>query len=271
MRSSIDRTDSGPARLDAAAVHDPLRGGSRVEATEEGINAEDADDPVVGGATSTSQWKVPNTRRLCMDCLYRLPIDGAAVSVRSGTSTNELLFATDVVGVSLDDLQFVLGEGPAPDAFRLRVPVLAADLDRDIVKWPGFAREAAAAGAAAVFAFPLHTGAVPFGVLVLYRNTPGELAESDLATALLLADAGAGLVLDDFTDLGLAPTTVEPDPAFGRVEVPQATGMIAVQRGCGIDQALVILRGVAFTQARPVIEVAMDVLAGRITFTDSPT
>lgn len=121
-----------------------------------------------------------------------------------------------------------------------------------------------------MFAFPLQTGAVPFGVLVIHRSTPGELAESDLATALLLADAGAGQVLDDFADLGVAPTTSEPYPAFGRVEVPQATGMIAVQRRCSIDQALVTLRGIAFTQNRPVIDVARDVLDGRITFTDSP-
>ena len=39
--------------------------------------------------------------------------------------------------------------------------------------------------------------------------------------------------------------------------------------GCSIDQALAALRGVAFTQDRPMIDVAADVLSGRITFTDS--
>jgi hypothetical protein len=239
-----------------------------VEATEEGINADDADSPAT---TQIPRIDVPNTRRLCLACLRRLPVDGAAVSVRADASTSELLFATDRVSSRLDDLQFVLGEGPCLDAFRLRAAVLEPDLQsaRATMRWPGFAREAIGAGAAAVFAFPLHIGAVPFGVLELYRVIPGGLAGIDLADAVVLADTGARQVLDDFAD-DLAGTAADPDPVVGQVEVPQATGMIAVQQGSTIPQALAALRAAAFAQNRPVIDVARDVVTGSIVFTPAP-
>jgi hypothetical protein len=244
-----------------------------VEASEEGINADDpADDHPTGGEPA-AVWDVPNTRRLCRDCLRRLPVDGAAVSIRGDPSATQLLHATDVVITRLDDLQFVLGEGPCRDAFRFRVPILVPDLRLGWPgrRWPGYAREAIAAGAAAVFAFPLQLGAVPFGVLERYRATPGGLTGTALTDAVQLADTGARLVLDDFADLGPAPPFTDPDPVFGPVEVPQATGMIAVQQGSTIDQALATLRGAAYTQNRPVVDVARDVLTGRITFTAPPS
>ena len=82
----------------------------------------------------------------------------------------------------------------------------------------------------------------------------------DLADALVLADVGAGLVLDDFAT-SLAPTDSDPDPVFGQVEVPQATGMIAVQQGSSIPQALAALRAAAYAQNRPILDLARDVLA----------
>ncbi len=240
-----------------------------MEATEEDINAGDPDPPA-GNASSYVDLTLAGAHRLCADAMRRLPVDGAAVSVRGGAANKELLHATDAVIARLDDLQFVLGEGPCLDAYRSRMPVLEPDLTSvpERYRWPGFAREAVGAGAAAVFAFPLQVGAVPFGILELYRAAPGALTDTDLATALLLADSGARDVLEDFVDAGLEPTVADPDPMFGRPEVPQATGVIAVQRGIGVTQALVELRAAAFAANRPIADVAADVLAGRITFTD---
>jgi len=241
-----------------------------VEATEDGINAEDTTyrAPTEAGKGSWS-WNMPNTRALCDRCVRRLPVDGAAVSVFGGLSSMELLHATDPVIARLDDLQFVIGEGPCRDAVRDRAPVLETDLftDRAARRWPGFSREAVAVGAGAVFVFPLRLGAVPFGVLELYRVTPGGLTIIDLANAVRLADTGAARVLNDFTGAS-SPVATGPNVVFGQVEVPQATGMIAVQQGGSIEHALTSLRALAFTQNRPVIDVARDVLAGRVSFSE---
>ena len=239
-----------------------------MEATEDEINAGDPEhtgwQPIVPSGVDFT-----GTRLLCMDVLRRLPVDGAAVTVRGGGATKAMLHATDPVIARLDDLQFVVGEGPCQDAYRLRAPMLEPDLASPaaVRRWPVFGREATAAGAAAVFAFPLQAGAVPFGVLELYRSVPGRLSDEEVAATVLLVDTGARLVLDDVAGAGLAPTVDDPDPLFGRDEVPMATGMIAVQLGVSMAQALIELRAAAFTTNRPIIDVAADVLTGRITFT----
>jgi hypothetical protein len=238
-----------------------------VEATEDEINAGEPDGagwrPVEppGGAFA-------GTRRLCGAAMHRLGMDGAAVTVRGGGDTNELLHATDPVIARVDDLQFVVGEGPCHEAYRNRIPVLETDLTSAsaVARWPVFGREAYAAGAAAVFAFPLQVGAITFGVLEMYRTAPGPLTDAHLAAAVLLVDDGAALVLHDLADADLIPTADNPDPTFGREEVPQATGMIAVQLGVTVERALIELRAESFTTNRPITDVAADVLAGRITF-----
>lgn len=240
-----------------------------MEATEGELNT---GDPEPAGWRPPAGVDFTGTRRLCTDLMRRLPVDGAAVTVRGDGSTQELLHATDAVIARVDDLQFVLGEGPCLDAFQLRTPVLEPDLTAPSqVRWPVFGRGAAAAGAAAVFAFPLQVGAVPFGVVELYRGRPGPLTDPHVTAALLLIEAGATLVLQDLDGANLAPTAQHPDPVFGRFEVPVATGMIAVQLGVPVEQALVELRAAAFTSNRPITDVADDVVAGRLTFTPPRT
>lgn len=241
--------------------------GDRVGATKNEINAGEP-EPVGWRPVVPVGIDFSGCRRICSDVLRRLPVQGAAVTVRGG-DIEQLLHATDAVIARLDDLQFVIGEGPCRDAYRLRAPVVEPDLasPTTVARWPVFGREAIAAGAAAVFAFPLQVGAVPFGMLELYRSTPGRFTGTDLATAVLLADTGVHLVLHDLGRADLTPTAANPEPVFGRDEVPMATGMIAVQRGIPVAQALVELRAAAFTANRPVTDVAADVLARRITFT----
>lgn len=241
-----------------------------MEATEEEINAGEP-EPVGWRPIVPDGVDFTGTRRLCTDVLTRLPVDGAAVTVRGGGVTAAMLHATDAIIARLDDLQLVLGEGPCQDAYRFRAPVLEPDLmaAAAVDRWPMFGREAFAAGAAAVFAFPLQVGAVPFGVLELYRRTPAGLTAGQVTAAMLLADIGGRLVLDDVAGADLAPTADEPDPRFGRDEIPMATGIIAVQLGVPVDRALIELRAAAFTSSRPITDVAADVLTGRITFTPS--
>lgn len=209
-----------------------------------------------------------HTRRLCELCLQILPVDGASVVVRSGRDHRELVHATDDIIERLDDLQFVIGEGPCLDAYRERFPVVEPDLTGDAAstRWPGFAREATAVGAGAVFAFPLQVGAVPFGVLELYRRQPGGLDAQQLATALLIVDDTVRVLLQELSDTRLSPTTDHPTPVFGHGEIPQATGMVAVQLDISIPQALAHLRAAAFAQSRSIQAIAEDVVARRFSF-----
>jgi hypothetical protein len=57
----------------------------------------------------------------------------------------------------VEQLQFLLGEGPCRDAYAQAGPVLAEDLRATVwhERWPAFAPAALEAGARAVFALPL--------------------------------------------------------------------------------------------------------------------
>ena len=147
----------------------------------------------------------------------------------------------------LEELQFTTGEGPGAGEFGLGSPVLVADLGSAAARWPGFAPEAVAAGARAMFAVPLQAGAIRVGVLSLYRALPGPLGAGELADVLVFADIALQLLLD-------AAAGISGSPGYGpldglsdrRAVVYQATGMISVQLGVSLEEALARLRAHAF-------------------------
>ena len=221
--------------------------------------------------TSGSAAGLPlQVEALCRSALGPAGVDGAGVALLTHSGNRATVCATDGVAARLEEAQFVLGEGPCVDATTGRTPVLLEDL-RGLpagmrARWPGFLPAAEEAGVGAVFAFPLRLGAVAFGALDLYRCEPGPLLPPQLRAALLTADAAALLLLELTTgDDGLSDPPAGSRAAF-RYEVHAAAGMVKVQLGRTIEQALMQLRATAFAQDRSVDEVALDVLEGRLRF-----
>jgi GAF domain-containing protein len=135
--------------------------------------------------------------------------------------------------------------------------------------WPQFTRAVAQEGIRSIFALPLQLGAIKLGVLVLFREDPGVFEGKELAAALLVAELVANQVLD------LQAGAISETLAWGlevddyRAVVHQATGMISVQLGCAIGEALARLRGRAFANEQPIDQVAADVVTGQLRF-DEP-
>ena len=130
---------------------------------------------------------------------------------------------------------------------------------------------AAKAGVRAVFAFPLHIGAIRVGALDLYRDRPGELGHERLSGALMAADAAALALLHlDLNDLDnldhTAGTDADENPATQQLQVHQATGMVQVQLNVTTEQAFLMLRARAFSTGRPLVDVAIDVVERRLRF-----
>jgi hypothetical protein len=204
---------------------------------------------------------------VCDAAAVRLGVDGASVTAMSGPDSREPLFASDELSALLEELQFTTGEGPAAEDFRLGAPVLVADLESATARWPGFVPEAVAAGARALFALPLQAGAIRVGVLSLYRALPGPLSAGDLADVLLFADIALQLLLDASSGISGSPGY---RPLNGlsdrRAVVYQATGMISVQLGVSLEEALARLRAHAFAASVAVGDVAGQVVARRLLF-----
>ena len=66
--------------------------------------------------------------RLCVQAVSTLPATGAGLSVMTMDIQLSLLAAADPVSERLEELQFVLGEGPCVDAIAAGRPVLVPDL-----------------------------------------------------------------------------------------------------------------------------------------------
>ena len=56
--------------------------------------------------------------RLCRACVGVLRVDGAALSITNGGSTQGTLGASNDLSRRLDELQFTFGEGPCLDSVR---------------------------------------------------------------------------------------------------------------------------------------------------------
>jgi hypothetical protein len=175
---------------------------------------------------------------------------------------------TDAVSALIEQLQYDLGEGPCVDAHTTGQPVLEPDLAEPATpRWLGFTGPAVDAGARAVFGFPLQLGGVRLGALNLYRDRPGPLSDEQHADALVMADIATRAILALQADAppGTVAAGLEVDADFQYV-VHQASGMVAVQLGVSLIQALIRLRGYAFGNDRSLTRVAQAVVARELRF-----
>jgi hypothetical protein len=202
-------------------------------------------------------------QRLVSACAHALPVTGVALVLMADAGPAGTVAATDATAGTMEDLQFTLGEGPCVESSGTGRPVLQPDLARTgPAPWPGFSAAALEAGIVAIFALPLRVGAIRLGVLDLYRDAVGELSADELADALSYADAAIAVLLHlhaqgraGGAQLGWVPVIED------RAEVHQASGMVSVQAGVGLGDALVLLRARAFASERAVVQLARDVLA----------
>jgi len=186
----------------------------------------------------------------------------------SGDMPAGSLCTTNEVSRVIEDLQYTLGEGPCVDAYHEDRVVLEPDLaDPDTPRWLAFSPAAVQAGARAVFGFPVRIGGVRLGALNVYQDRPGSLSDDQHADALVMADVVARWVLD--VQAGAPPGALAHELEEGGelyFVVHNAAGIVSVQLGVSVTEALIRLRAYAFTNGRLVRDVAEDVVGRRIRF-----
>ena len=204
--------------------------------------------------------------RLCEVCVEAVAMTGGGVMLMSGDVPRGSVCSSNTVSALIEDLQYTLGEGPCVDAYHQDRPVAEPNLAAPIVpRWMGFTPPAVAAGARAVFGFPLQVGAVRLGALNFYRDQPGPMSDDQHADALVMADVAARAVLDMQAGAPAGELAAELEAgADFRYVVHQAAGMVSAQLGVPISEALIRLRAYAFSQSRPLNEVAADVVARKV-------
>ena len=206
--------------------------------------------------------------RLCRAATRALHLSGAAVSLMNEGGPAGIVASSDDVWMRIEELAFILGEGPCWDAFESRRPVLVDDVAAaDEIRWPGYCRAAVENGVSAVYAFPLKIGLARLGVLDLYRREPGELNDDDRDLVLAFADLVTTVLIDGQEEAGDGSIPSGVDGALGsRFEVYQAQGMVMIQLGIPLSDAMARLRASAYARDRTLGEVARDVVARVLVF-----
>ncbi|MCS5735459.1 GAF and ANTAR domain-containing protein [Herbiconiux daphne] len=224
---------------------------------------------------------------LCDPFVDVLPVTGASISVLSRDFGTQTICASDRQAARLDELQFDLGVGPCWDAVSRHVPIIEPDVrNTTTAAWPPFIEAIQHDDVGALYAFPLVIGALDVGAVDLYSTSTGGLSPADIRHASSLASVAARQVLrrvvatDDSAEAqGDAALVDELDAAgagasdfastgFGssRREIHQATGMVLAQLSISAEDALLLLRGRAYSSGRSLSEVANDVVERRLSF-----
>ena len=204
-----------------------------------------------------------SSAHLCEVSAEIVGMSGAGIMLMSGDVPQGSVCTTDEVSALIEDLQYELGEGPCVDAFRQDRVVAEPDLaDPATPRWFGFTPPAVEAGVRAVFGFPLRVGTVRLGALNLYRDLPGPLSDDQHADALVMADVAARWVLEvqAHAPAGALADELEVGADFHFV-VQNAAGMVSVQLGVSVTEALIRLRAYAFGHERLLGDVAREVVA----------
>jgi hypothetical protein len=219
-------------------------------------------DPSLSGLAAGLQ-------RICRAATSSLGLTGAAVHLITGqpesTGGREAVVASsDDVSRQVGELPFEVGEGPCLDAFVLARPVIVPDLLlMGPSRWPGYMSALDGHGVRASYSFPLHVGAVRFGVLDLYSATARSLDADELSLALVFAKAAtetllarpSGSTVPLLDDLGLGAMDEH-------LEIHQAQGMVTVDLGLDLAAALALMRAHAFSREISLFEIALLILAG---------
>jgi hypothetical protein len=205
--------------------------------------------------------------RVCWVAAQELTASGVGVSVLTDDGGRSLSAASDLASERLEELQFTLGEGPCLDAYGARRPVLIADLSPAVpARWPIYAPAAYREGVRAIFAFPLQIGAARLGALDVFRQRPGSLTPTELETALLVADLTVEVLLDRQDHLNRRGSADGLVPDVGnRAQLFQAQGMVMVQLGVSLEEAMSRMRAFAFAENQRLDDVARDIVDRRLT------
>ena len=203
--------------------------------------------------------------RVCMAVEDDLALSGAAATLMPDLGSNTISASTDVAR-RLEEAQFGVGEGPTRDAFAGRRPVLVSNLqDEGHLRWPGWVPMALHAGVCAAYALPLHVGATIFGALTLYVGDGPGLTGRRLETAFVFAEVATELLLGQgaatpgaglFPDLEAALDT--------HAHVYQAQGMVMVDLGITLPEALARMRAHAWATGQDLTALAGEIVAGRL-------
>ena len=201
-------------------------------------------------------------------------MSGAGIMLLSGDTPQGSVCTTNDVSALIEELQYTLGEGPCIDAHRLHVVVVEPDLADpatvavDRVHEVGGGRRRAG-GVRDSRCWSARHGV---GALNLYRDQPGPLTDDQHADAVVLAGVAARAII------GMQAAATPGERSRPALETkrqlpgssstrPPAKWSPRNARSPSTEGAAPAAAAWAFGSGRPLVDVAVDVVARRLRFT----
>lgn len=196
-----------------------------------------------------------------------LGVGSMGITLWTGDGAVAALIGTDERARSAQDLEIVLGSGPAYATATSREAVRAPD---EVLRsrWPEYAAHAAGLGIRAVTAVPLSLGPSSAGSLSVFDDGFAERA-IDLTPLQTVADA----LIDGIR------SELETDPWAHRSSLlagdrayllHNAAGRVSVEERCDTASALAMIRARAFSSGTSAVEVARRILEEGLRLGEEP-
>ena len=181
--------------------------------------------------------------------------DAAALTLLDADHTEVWVAASSPTARLAQDLEYTLGEGPARDATASDAAILERGQGLQ-TRWRHYGPAVRQIGVEAVAAVPLPWSAGYLGALTVFDPA------RDLAMGSLRAVA---------RDLAVVVLNADAQPALlamgdHRAQVHQAAGIVSVQCGCGVAEALLLLKAYSYAHGEGIASVAARVLHRELRF-----
>ncbi len=185
---------------------------------------------------------------------------GAGISLLDGHGTQFTTAATDTLVEAADTLQYDLGQGPCLSAWATGQPQRIEDTVTD-PRWAGWQAAAAEAGIRSVLSSPMiYRGRSP-GAMKVYATTPNAFGATEQRLLGLLAEAAGTLLgVAQPVDAPVRLSTAMKDALVSRDLIGLATGVLMARHHLDPEAARSVLLHQAQTQARPMAQVAAEIL-----------
>lgn len=173
-----------------------------------------------------------------------------------------LMAASNESGETLELLQIQSDEGPCLDCVRSGAPVVNADLEGAVQRWPTFAPRAISAGFQSVHAFPMRLRSEVIGALNLFGAEQTLFEPDDIRVVQGLADVATIAILQERNLARAEVLTEQLQSALNtRIVIEQAKGALAQSQGISPAEAFDVLRSRARSGRRRLVDVSAEVLA----------
>ncbi|PPH20991.1 GAF and ANTAR domain-containing protein [Rathayibacter toxicus] len=194
-------------------------------------------------------------------------IDAADVGIVLGDSHGELMMmaASSPRLLSAEEIQLSKNSGPCIDAIHSGQVIRAGSLDEIAQRWPAFATVMRGSGYHSLHTVPLRLRSTVLGAMNFFRDSDGELGNSDAQVAHAIADIAAiGLMQErSVRESAIARKQLEHALA-SRIVVEQAKGIVSNSYDVTMEVAWALLRQRARSHQARVTDVARGVINGAI-------